>query len=266
MNEDVKVKTAFSTERGHFHFTILPFGVTGGPSTFQRAMNNASAGLTSVKCFVYLDVVVYGYDSQDHNNKLPHVFHCFNKFNLKLQPKICFFLRKERNLLGHIVSIEGIKPENFKIFAIQNWPKPTNAKDVKSFLGLYEFYRRFIEDFANISEPLTDLFLKNISFRWIAFCEEAFDKLRNCLIKPTTLKYSKTFCITTDASNFAIGAILLQEYDDQDMPIDFASRVLNTAERNYPTIEKEFLAIDWAVVKRFRPYIYGTKFIVKTNH
>lgn len=269
MNPEDKTKTAFSTEKGHFHFTRMPFGLKGAPATFQRAMNYALTGLTGVKCFVYLDdVVIYGYDLQDHNKKICDVFNALRKFNLKLQPRKCFFLRKEINFLGHVITNNGIKPDPSKLFALQNYPRPKNAKEIKSFLGLGGYYRRFIEDFAKICEPLNALLRKNTQFKWDAFCEESFEKLKRYLMNPPILKYpdfTKTFCVTTDASDFAIGAILSQDYDGQDLPIAFASRVLNTAERNYPTVEKELLAIVWAV-KRFRPYVYGTKFVIKTDH
>lgn len=264
-----KNKTAFSTQSGHYHFTRMPFGLKGAPATFQRIMNNVLSGLTGIKCFVYMDdIVVYGYDLNEHNQRLHEIFSRFRYFNLKLKPQKCHFLRKEIAYLGHIITRQGIKPDNSKIEAVQKFPRPQTVTDVKSFLGLCSYYRRFIANFSYVSEPMIKLTRKSVKFHWDAFCEEAFIKLKSLLCSAPILIYpdfNKPFIVTTDASNYAIGAILSQENGSVDLPIAYASRVLNQAERNYSTSEKELLAIIWAV-KRFRPYIYGTKFVIKTDH
>lgn len=269
MNENDKEKTAFSTSSGHFQFKRMPFGLKGAPGTFQRLMNLVLSGLNGIKCFVYLDdVVVYGVTLDDHNNKLIDVLASFRKHNLKLQPTKCHFLRKEIKYLGHIITKDGTKPDPDIIYAIENFPRPNNVKEIMPFLGLVGYYRQFIKHFADISEPLNALRKKNNKFIWNAFTENSFITLKNYLIKPPILQYpdfSKEFLLTTDASDVALGAVLSQMQDSQDLPISFASRVLNAAEKNYPTVKKELLAIIWAV-RRFRPYIYGTKFTIVTDH
>ena len=268
-NKD-KQKTAFSTNLGHYHFNRMPFGLRGAPATFQRMMNSVLSGLNGIKCFVYLDdIVIYGYDLADHNQRLCEIFTCLRNHNLKLQPTKCKFLRKEISYLGHIISDMGILPDPSKITSIKNYPRPKTTKDVKSFLGLASYYRRFINQFSKIAEPLTALLKKSVTFEWSPFTEEAFQKLKEALINPPILCYpdfTKPFIVTTDASDVAIGAILSQNSSTEvDLPIAYASRVLQKAEKNYATIEKELLAIVWAL-KRFRPYIFGQQFIIRTDH
>lgn len=270
IKESDKQKTAFSTSDGHFHFNSMPMGTKNSPATFQKLMNMALSGLTGTKCFVYLDdVVVYGASLEDHNKKLKDVFLRLREFNLKLQPRKCFFLRKEIRYLGHIITNSGIKPDPNLVDAIVNYPTPKNIKDVMSFLGLSGFYRQYIDNYAQISEPLCSLKKKNVKFKWDAFTDEAFSKLKEKLISAPILQYpnfENKFFITTDASGLAIGAVLSQlNNDSKDLPIAYASRILNQAEKNYPAIKKELLAIVWAI-RRFRPYVYGRQFTVITDH
>jgi len=267
--EEDKEKTAFNTQMGHYHFTRMPFGLKGAPATFQRIMNTVLSGLNGLKCFVYLDdVVVYGYNLLDHNRKLTEVFQSFRNFNLKLQPKKCHFVRKEICYLGHIITSQGIKPDPSKIEAINKYPTPKNAKEIKSFLGLAGYYRRFIKNFSEMAQPMNALLKKNVQFNWDAFCDESFHKLKEMLINPPILQYpnfKKPFFVTTDASDAALGAILSQRIGKDDLPVAYASRALNKAEKNYSTVEKELLAIVFAL-KRFRPYLYGVNFTIITDH
>lgn len=274
IDEKDRAKTAFSTSEGHFEFNCMPFGLKGAPSTFQRMMNNILAGVNGIKCFVYLDdIVIYGYDLKDHNSKLIEVIELLRQFNLKLQPKKCFFLRKEILYLGHIISTDGIKVDKSKIDAVCSYPIPQNQKQVKSFLGLASYYRKFIKNFSLIAQPLTDRLRKNNkSFSWDCHCSDSFEKLKHALTNAPVLQYpnfKNTFIVTVDASDYAIGAVLSQKFivdtDEADLPIAYASRVLNPAERHYATVKKECLAIIFGV-RRFRPYIYGRKFLIVTDH
>lgn len=242
-------KTAFSTGTGHYEFLRMPFGLKNAPSTFQRLMNNVLIGLNEVKCFVYLDdIVVYGYDLLDHNNRLYEVLTRLKKHNLKLQPSKCFFLRREICYLGHIISSDGVRPDPSKIEVIEKFPKPQNPKEIKSFLGFVGYYRRFIKNFANLAEPLNNLLRKETQFDWCALCENSFTKLKSYLVKPPILQFpdfEKRFYLTTDASDIAVGAVLSQLHgkNEYDLPIAYASRSLNSTERKYSVIERELLAI-----------------------
>lgn len=184
---------------------------------------------------------------------------------MKVQLDKSEFLRKDVAFLGHIITPNGIKPNPSKIEAIQNYPIPKTTKQIKSFLGLVGYYRRFIANFAKIVSPLTKCLRKNSKIditdpEYIS----AFELCKELLVNAPILAYpdfSKQFTLTTDASNVAIGAVLSQS----DRPIAYYSRTLNSAERNYSTIEKELLAIVDST-KHFRPYLYGQNFLVETDH
>lgn len=271
VREEDKPKTAFSTPHGHFEFNRMPFGLRNAPPTFQRLMNKVLTGLQGIRCLVYLDdIVIYAKNLSDHQLKLKEVLNSLRKYNLKLQPTKCKFLRKEVVYLGHLISGNGIQPDPNKTNVIQSITPPKDRKQVKSFLGLVGYYRKFIPNFAKLAHPLNRLLKQDVGFEWDAICDESFELLKEAIVKPPILQYPnfcRRFFITTDASNVAIGAVLSQKDDPNglDLPIAFASRVLNKAEKNYSTIEKEALAVVWAVT-HFRPYVYGQKFTVVTDH
>lgn len=269
MSQKDQQKTAFSTPFGHYEFNRMPFGLKGAPATFQRMMNSVLTGLQGFKCFVYLDdVIIYGKTLDDHNSKLKSIFERLRTHNLKLQPDKCEFLRHELNYLGHVITEEGTVPDPAKIRAVQSFPIPNCPRDIKSFLGLAGYYRRYIYDFAKLAQPLNVLLKKDAPFNWNASCLESFESLKSKLCNAPILIYpdfTREFILTTDASNKAIGGILSQGTIGRDLPIAYASRILNKAELNYSTIEKELLAICWSV-KHFRPYLYGRKFTIVTDH
>jgi hypothetical protein len=138
-------KTAFSTKEGHWAYRRMPFGLKTAPATFQRVMNTALSGLTGTRCFIFLDdIIIYANSLEDHNKKLGDVFRRLRHNNLKLQPEKCEFLRKEVTFLGHKVSEKGVEPDNRKVEAVENFPQPNTVKQLKSFLALAGYYRRFI--------------------------------------------------------------------------------------------------------------------------
>lgn len=262
-------KTAFSVPSGHYEFTRMPFGLRNAPSTFQRLMNIVLSGLQGTHCFTYMDdIVLFGHDLESHCQNLESVLKKLREHNLKLQPAKCEFLRKEVQYLGHVISDQGVKPDPKKVACVQNFPIPKSPRDIKSFLGLVGYYRRFIENFSHITKPLTSLLKKNTNFVWLPEQQKSFDELKHKITAAPILQYpdfSKPFVLTTDASNFAVSAILSQGKIGQDLPVAYASRTLNKAEGNYSTTEKECLAIIFGT-KVFRPYLYGQKFIVVTDH
>ena len=267
--EKDKSKTAFSTPYGHYEYNRMPFGLKNAPATFQRLMNTILTGVQGLKCLVYLDdIVVYGPSLKEHNKHLIEIMRRLRKNNLKLQPDKCEFLRKEVIYLGHIITENGITPDPTKLEAVKNFPQPKTVKNIQAFIGLAGYYRKFIKDFSKIAKPLTKLTKKGEKFIWTVEQQNAFETLKEKLITAPVLSYpdfEKKFLVTTDASDYAIGAVLSQGPVGSDQPIAYASRILNKAERNYNTTEKELLAIVWAV-KYFRPYIYGTTFKIITDH
>jgi len=190
------------------------------------------------------------------------------RFNLKIEPDKCEFLKTELSYLGHVVTTEGVKPDPLKVKAIKEFPTPRNTKDVKSFLGLTGYYRRFISQFSKIAKPLNELLKKGQKWRWEQEQIESFHLLQDALTREPVLSYpdfNKQFVLTCDASSFAVGAILSQGKIGHDKPISFASRTLNRAEMGYSTIEKELAAIVWAC-KHYRPYLIGRTFTIVTDH
>lgn len=267
-DEDI-CKTAFSTPSGHFEYIRMPFGLKNAPSTFQGAMNTALTGLQGTQCFVYLDdIVIFASSIEEHSQKLQNVFDRLRSNRLLLQPDKCEFMHREVAYLGHIISDKGISPNPNKISAIKDYPKPQNPKQIKQFLGLAGYYRRFIKDFSKFAKPLTNLLKKDVLFNWTSEQENSFSYFKEILTKEPILQYpdfTREFLLTTDSSNYAIGVILSQGDIGKDLPIAYASRTLNKAECNYSTIERELLAIVWGV-QHFRPYLYGRKFTILTDH
>lgn len=269
MHRDSIPKTAFTVEHGHYEYVRMPFGLKNAPATFQRVMDNILKELQNKICLVYMDdIIIFSTSLEEHIQNLKQVFAKLRETNLKIQLDKCEFLRKEVGFLGHIITPQGIKPNPQKIEAIQRFPIPKTAKEIKSFLGLLGYYRRFINNFAKLTKPLTKCLKKDTKIIHDEEFIKTFDLCKSILTNDPILKYpdfSKPFVLTTDASNFAIGAVLSQGQIGSDLPVAYASRTLNPAECNYSTIDKELLAVVWAT-KYFRPYLFGRKFTIVCDH
>lgn len=269
MDDNDAYKTAFSTPHGHYEFTRMPFGLKNAPATFQRLMDQILTGLQGNELFVYMDdIVIYASSLREHDIKIAKLMARLRSANLTLQVDKCEFLRHEVAYLGHIIGENGVRPDPQKIIAVKNFPAPRNQKGIRQFLGLAGYYRRFIQDFSKIASPLSNMLKKNATFHWNTEAQEAFNLLRELLCEEPILQFpdfKREFILTTDASNYAIGGVLSQGILGQDLPISYASRIMNSAEKNYSTIEKELLAITYCV-NHFRPYLYGRRFTLVTDH
>lgn len=224
-------KTAFSTPYGHLEFIRMPFGLMGAPATFQRMMNHVLVGLQGLECLVYLDdIVIYGTNLEQHNYRLANVFNRLRQHNLKVKLSKCQFLKEEILFLGHKVTREGLMPDPSKVQSVQDFPAPNTIKKLQSFLGLTNYYRKFIPDYAHKAEPLNKLTRTGVSFIWGKDCEEAFNYLKKALVTPPVLifpDFTEEFILTTDASGFAIGAVLSQGKPGEDRPIFFGQEIYN---------------------------------------
>jgi len=269
IHPDSRDITSFSTDRGSFRFKTLPFGLNLAPNSFARMMSMAFSGLNPTTSFLYLDdLIVVGASENHHLNNLVSVFETCRKMNLKLNPTKCQFFRTEVTFLGHKCTDKGILPDNDKFRAIDQYPIPADKDSVKRFIAFCNYYRRFIKNFAEIAYPLNVLTRKRVEFNWTQECEIAFHTLKKRLVNPPILQYpdfNKQFIITVDAAKFGTGAILSQVTDDKDLPVAFASKAFTKGELNKSVIEKELTAIHWAI-KYFKPYVYGTKFLVRSDH
>ena len=264
LEEQDKEKTAFSTAQGLFEFNVMPFGLTNAPATFQRLMECVLAGLTEEQCLIYLDdIIIFSSSFQQHLQHLTNVFQALCNAGLQLKLTKCHFAQREVNYLGHIVSQEGIRPATNKVEAVSEYPTPKTVKEVKQFLGLTNYYHRFILGYAKIAEPLYKLLRKpNNKFHWDPSCQLAFDRLKQMLTTPPILAYSdfkSPFILYTDALDTAIGGVLGQIHNDQEVVICYWSRQLTKSERKYSTVEREALAAVSAI-KEFYPYLYGFQF------
>lgn len=262
-------KTAFTVENGHYEFLRMPMGLKGAPATFQRVMDNVLREFIGKSCMVYLDdVLVFSSSLQEHTETLEKILKTLNKFNFKIQLDKSEFLRKETSWLGHVITPEGVKPNPDKILAIKKWALPRTDKELRGFLGILGYYRKFIGRLSEITKPLTQCLRKGEKLTHSKEFIEAFEKCKTILTSSHVLQYpdfSKPFILTTDASNYSLGAVLSQGPIGKDKPVAYASRTLSKTEENYSTIEKELLAIVWAC-KYFRPYLFGNKFTLFTDH
>lgn len=269
LDEESRDITSFSTDQGSFRWKVLPFGLNVAPNSFSRMMSIAFSGLSPTQCFLYMDdLIVIGVSEKHHLQNLESVFKSCQKFNLKLNPHKCQFFRPEVTYLGHRCTQKGVLPDESKIITVENYPTPTNKDSVKRFVAFANYYRKFINNFASIAHPLNILTRKKSTFNWTTACEKSFNQLKQALIKPPVLQYpdfSKQFRLTVDASKYGTGAILSQMHDNDDLPIAYASKTFTKGEANKATIEQELIAIHFAI-NYFRPYIYGTEFIVKSDH
>ena len=268
--EQDKEKTAFRTSSGQlFEFNQVPFGLCNAPATFSRLMDRVLAGLHWETCLFYLDdIIVFSSTWEEHLARLREVFERLRHAKLKLGATKCTFAAKEVSYLGHRVTEEGLLPDPSLLAAIRDIPPPKTATEVRSFLGLAGYYRRYVKGFAAIAAPLHALTRKDALFHWSEDCQAAFDQLKARLTtSPITAfpDFSQAFRLYTDASTAGLGAILAQVREGKERIICCASRALNKAEKSYPATKLECLAIVWAVAK-FRPYLMAMPFEVFTDH
>lgn len=272
LDDDARQKSAFTTYNGLYEFVRMPFGLCNAPATFQRLMQKVLVGLEWKSCFVYLDDILIASSSLgEHLQHLREVFARLRSANLRLKPKKCGLLRREVNFLGHIVSVEGIHPDPSKTARIEAYPRPTSVTEVRRFLGLASYYRRFVAGFATLAAPLHALTKKNVAFIWTDATETAFRQLRSALTTAPVLAYPRfgpgiSFILETDASTVGLGAVLSQLQDDGMIhPVAYASRAVNKHERNYGISELETLGLVWSV-RYFRSYLLGHPCVVYTDH
>jgi len=248
--EDV-YKTAFTTRYGLFEWAVMPFGLTSTPSTFQRAMNSLFHDLLDQGLVVYLDdVLIYAKTREEHDRLLAEVLKRLRANNYYASREKCYFAQEELVFLGHKVSGQGIQPLYDRLESVKAWPQPNNVQEVRSFLGLCSFYRKFIKRFAHIAGPLHDLTKgnpkKKAAIKWTPKCDLAFTALKDALCTAPVLKLpdpNKSFVIHTDASDHAIGAVLMQEDETGLHPIEYFSRRLRGPELRYDARVREMLTI-----------------------
>ena len=262
-------KTAFSIGNGLWQFRVMPFGLCNAPATFERLMEKVLGEIINKICLVYLDdVIIFSKTFEGMLDNLREVLLRLRSANLKLNPKKCSLFSRKVRYLGHIVSEEGLTTDTEKTSAVESWPIPKNKKQVRSFLGFCSYYRRFVKGFSSLAKPLFKLTENHTKFVWTESCQEAFITLKRALISSPILSFPSEegeFILDTDASNHGVGAVLSQKQNGQEKVIAYFSRVLNKSERNYCVTRRELLAIV-SSMKSFHHYLYGRKFLVRTDH
>ena len=262
-------KTAFVTRYGHYEFTVLPFGLTNAPATFSTLMQSVLHDFLDKFVVVFIDdILIYSKNEREHEQHLRLVLEVLRKERLYAKKSKCEFVKKEVSFLGHRISEEGVSVDPEKVAAIVSWPECKNVGEVRSFLGLAGFYRRFVEQFSHIAHALTQLTGKKMKWEWGEQQKLAFNKLKQAvssapiLITPDS---TRPYTITTDASGYAVGGVLQQDQGKGIQPIAFLSKKLLPAERNYTVGEQEQLAIITAL-KEWRHYLHGAKCTVITDN
>ncbi len=263
--EDIE-KTAFVTPMGLYEYVRMPFGLKNAPATFQRLMNDILRDYINKICVVYLDdILIFSTTLAEHKHAVEKIFRKLQEHNLKIQPDKCSFMKQHTEFLGHVLSKDGIQPNPKKIQDILAIPIPKTEKQLEGFLGMTGFYRKFIKDYSKIAYPMIKYLQKgNQINEYDPEYIDSFENLKALISSHPILKFpefDKPFKVTTDASDFAIGAVLSQH----GQPVAFVSRTLNKHEKHYSATDKEFLAIVFAV-DYFRHYLYGSQFQIITDH
>src|SRR5688572_23431403 len=258
-------KTAFITRYGHFEFLFMSFGLTNAPAIFMDLMNRIFKPFLDLFVVVFIDdILVYSRSKEDHEGHLRIVLQVLRDEKLFAKFNKCEFWLREVAFLGHVVSGDGIKVDPKKTEAVKNWPRPLSSSDIRSFLGLAGYYRRFVEGFASISSPLTKLTQKKEKFQWSLDCEKSFQELKDRLTKAPVLTLPEGtdgFVVYCDASRVGLGCVLMQN----GKVIAYASRQLKVHEKNYPTHDLELAAVVYAL-KIWRHYLYGVHVDIFTDH
>ena len=263
-------KTAFRTRYGHFEFNVVPFGLTNAPASFSNMMIKVFDSVLDKCVVIYLDdILIYSKTKSEHLQHIRSVLKLLRQNGLYAKLSKCSFMQEQTEFLGHVISKDGMHTNAGLVRAIKEWPQPKKQRDVQQFIGLAQFYQQYINHFAEIALPLTALLGEGRQFVWNETTERSFQALKEAISSAPVLRiYDPELPTTveTDASGFAIGAVLFQtDADGSARPVAFTSRKLSAAERNYPVHEQELLAVVHAL-RTWRYYLDGSHFVVYTDH
>ena len=268
LDEESQKYLTINTHKGLYRYKRLPFGVSSAPAIFQRIMDQLLQGVRFTVCRLD-DILISGRSLEEHLEILEEVFRRLQEHGIRLNRAKCIFLQEGLEFLGHWIDVHGIRPLPQKMEAIMETKSPTSVTELKSYLGLLNYYGKFVPDLATILAPLHDLLQKDAAWKWTEECESAFRRSKEQLqVSPLLVHYDlkKPLRLACDASPYGVGAVISHIMENgEERPIAFASRTLTASERNYPQIEKEALSIVFGV-KKFHSYLYGRKFKLITDH
>lgn len=269
MHEADIEKTAFRSRYGSFEWLVLPMGLTNAPATFMHLMHQILRPFLDDSVIVFLDdILVFSQSLREHQRHLRQVLDVLRANQLYCKESKCEFFKDSVEFLGHVIDRDGLHMMESKVKAVREWPTPTSVDDIRSFLGLAGYYRKFIKGFSSVAAPLTELLKKGTRFQWTTSEETAFRDLITAITTAPTLILpdpSKPYVITADACGYGIGACLMQDHGKGLQPIAFLSKKLTDAELKYETHERELLAL-FRALKEWRHYLYGSQFVLKTDH
>lgn len=257
-----------NTQRGLYEYTRLPFGVASAPSIFQKTMDTILQGMNGVICYLD-DILISGKTEEEHLDNLRRVLLKLKEHGIRAKKAKCTFLKTSVRYLGHVIDADGLHATDDKIKAIVNAPRPRTVAELRSFLGLLNYYGRFIPNLSSLIYPLNNLLRQKTTWRWTKACSDAFTAAKEQIVSSNVLTHYDTTLpvrLAADASAYGIGAVISHVMEDgSERPIAFASRTLKPSERNYAQVEKEALSLVFGVCK-FHSYLYGRKFTLVTDH
>ncbi|XP_054281191.1 uncharacterized protein K02A2.6-like [Macrosteles quadrilineatus] len=268
MDENSAIMQTISTHKGLFKVNRLMFGVKVAPLLWQRFMDKTLHGLEGVQCF-FDDVIIQGSNREQLLRRLKQVFERLKTNDLRLNRDKCKFFQTKIEYLGHVIDSKGLHKSDTKIQSILKCKRPENVSELRTFLGLANYYNKFIKNLATLLHPMNLLLRKGNPFNWNSSCEKSFQKIKEIITSDDVLVHfdpSLPLVLATDASPVGVGAVLSHRYSNgTDRPIAFASRSLTKSEQKYSQIDKEALGIYWGL-KKFFPFCYGRKFTLITDH
>ncbi|KAL5473475.1 hypothetical protein EMCRGX_G027964 [Ephydatia muelleri] len=268
LDEEAKQYLVINTHKGLYQYHRLPFGVSSAPALFQRAMDSILQGLSGVVCYID-DILVTGANTEEHFANLGKVFFRLREYGLRLNLDKCRFLEESVEYLGYVINKEGIHTSSKKVQAVLDAPPPTDLGELRSFLGLVNYYGKFIKNLFELAAPLNQLLQKTVKWSWTSSCQQSFQALKKALTSAEVLCHYNPrlpLSLACDASSVGIGAVIFHTFGNgAEKPIAYASRTLTTTEKKYSQIEREALGIVYGL-KKFHQYLYGRKFTLITDH
>ena len=263
LDEESSYLTTFNTPFGRYRFTVIPFGVVFAQEVFHKTVHEKFHDLPGCETDID-DILIWGQTLEEHDHNLGRVLNRVTDINMTLSKDKCQFRQTKITYLGETLTAHGVKPDETKVEAIKNYPKPTNKHDVQRLLGMVNLIAKFAPNISDVTAPLRELIKKNVAFYWLETHEKAFRDLQHLLTDPATLRYydvAGPMTLQVDASQNGLGAALIQNQG----PVAYASKAMNDTQRRYAQIEKELLAVVFAC-KRFHQYVYGKTITVESDH
>ena len=268
LDEESRGLLTVNTHKGLFQFNRMAFGVASAPAIWQRTMDTILQGIPNVQCFLD-DIVVAGGNMEEHLHLLETVFKRLEQYGLTINKKKSVFFRRQIEFCGHVIDAQGLHKTTEKIQAIVESPKPMNVSQLRSFLGMVNYYRKFLPNLSTKLAPLHALLQKDVKWSWTKACEEAWKMVKDMVTADTVLAHfdpSLPMTLACDASSYGLGAVLSHiTATGEERPVAFASRTLTVTEQKYSQIDKEALALVWGI-KKFNQYLFGSHFTLITDH